>query len=160
MACCKNQGPLDDWQVVAPQTIRTKIFQACHHHKLAAHQGVVHTLGLIKRRFHWQNMHKDVEVWCQCCAVCGKCKAAVHRHGQLQQPTYSAFNERVSVDLMGPFKKTQNDNDYIVVVQDHFTKWVEDRAVCGTEALIIADAVVQEWILKHGASMTLHSDRG
>ncbi len=65
LRCCKNQGPLDDWQVVAPQMIRTKIFQACHHHKLAAHQGVVRTLGLIKRRFYSPNMHKDMEAWCQ-----------------------------------------------------------------------------------------------
>ncbi len=81
-------------------------------------------------------------------------------HGQLQQPTYGAFNERVSVDLMGPFNKTQNDNDYIVVMKDHFTKWVEGRAVCGKGALTVADAVVQEWFLEHGAPMTLHSDWG
>ncbi len=99
----KNQGIFDDWQIVAPQTIRTRILKACHHHKLAAHQGVVHTLLLIKRRFYWPNMQKDVEAWCQRCTVCGKCKAIVREHGQLQQPTYGTFNERVSVDLMGPF---------------------------------------------------------
>ncbi len=102
---CTNQGPPGDWQVVAPQTIRTKIFQACHHHKQAAHQGVVRTLTLIKRRFYCPNMHKDVEAWRQRCAVCGKCEAAVREHGQFQQPTYGAFNERVSIDLMGLFKE-------------------------------------------------------
>ncbi len=96
-------------------------------------------------------MQKDVESWCQHCAVCGKCKAAVQGHGQLQQPTYGAFNERVSVDLMGPFKQTPHGNEYIAVMQDHFTKWVEGRAIGGKEALTVADAVVQEWILKHGA---------
>ncbi len=146
----KNHGPLDDWQVVAPQTIRTRIFQASHHHKLAAHQGVVRILALIKRRFYWPNMHKDVEAWCQRCAVCGKNNAVVRGHGQLQRPTYGVFNERVSIDLMGPFKKTQNNNDYIVVMQDHSTNWVEGRAICGKEALTVADAVVQEWALKHG----------
>ncbi len=94
-------------------------------------------------------MQKDIESWCQRCSVCGKCKAAARGHIQLQHPTYGAFNERVSVDLMGSFKTTQNGNDYIVVMQDHFTKWVEDRAICGKEALTIADAVVQDWILKH-----------
>ncbi len=44
----KNQGSPDKRQVVAPQTIRSRIFQACHHHKLAAHQGVVRTQALIK----------------------------------------------------------------------------------------------------------------
>ena len=154
----KNQGIYDDWQIVEPQTIRTRIFQACHHHKLAAHQGVVHTLALIKRRFYWPNIQKDVEAWCQRCTVCNKCKAAVCGHGQLQQPTYGTFNERVSVDLMGPFKRTQDGNEYIVVMQDHFTKWVEGRAICGKEALTVADAIVQDLVLKHGAPISLHSD--
>ncbi len=156
----KNQGIFDDWQIVAPQTIRTHIFQACHHHKLAAHQSIVRTLSLIKRRFYWPNMQKDVEAWCQHYAVCGKCKAIVRGHGQLQQPMYRTFNERVSVDLMGPFKRTQDGNEYIVVMQDHFTKWVEGRAICGKEALTVADAIVQDWVLKHGTPISLHSDRG
>ncbi len=156
----KNQGIFDDWQIVAPQTIHTRIFQACHHHKLAAHQGVVHTLLLIKRWCYWPNMQKDVEAWCQRCAVCSKCKAIVRGHGQLQQPTYGTFNERVSVDLMVPLKRTQDGNEYIVVMQDHFTKWVEGRAICGKEALTVANAIVQDWVLKHGAPISLHSDRG
>ncbi len=41
LRCRKNQGFLNEWQVMAPQTIRTHMFQVCHHHKLAAHQGVV-----------------------------------------------------------------------------------------------------------------------
>ncbi len=52
----KNQGSLDKWQVMAPQTIRSRIFQVCHHHKLAAHQGVVRMQALIKRWFYWPRM--------------------------------------------------------------------------------------------------------
>ncbi len=36
-------------------------------------------------------------------------------------------------------------------MQDHFTKRVKGRAICGKEALTVADAIVQEWIMKHGA---------
>ena len=45
-------------------------------------------------------------------------------------------------------------------MQDHFTKWVKGRAICGKEALTIADAMVQDWILKHSTPVTPHSDRG
>ncbi len=45
-------------------------------------------------------------------------------------------------------------------MQDYFTKWVEGRAVCGKEALTVADAVVQEWVLKHGMPISLHSNHG
>ncbi len=56
----KNEGLSEECQIVAPQPIRTRIFQVCHHHKGAAHQGVVRTLALIKRRFYWPNMQKDI----------------------------------------------------------------------------------------------------
>ena len=39
------------WQVVAPKPLRSQIFKACHHHAMAAHQGLVRTAALIKRRF-------------------------------------------------------------------------------------------------------------
>ncbi len=141
LRCHKNQGANYGWLVV-PQSIHTRIFQACHHHKLSAHQGIVCTLALIKRRFYWPNIHPDVESWCRRCSVCGRCKAAMHGHEQLQQPTYGSFNEGVSMDLMGPFKQTQDGNDYIVVMQDHFTKCVEGLAICVKEALTVVDAIL------------------
>ncbi len=61
---------------------------------------------------------------------------------------------------MGPFKMTRDGNEYIVKMQHHFTKWVEGRAICGKEALTVADAIVQDWVFKHGAPILLHSDRG
>ncbi len=49
------------WQVVVRKPLRSQIFKACHHHAMAAHQGVVRTAALIKRRFYWPKMPKDVE---------------------------------------------------------------------------------------------------
>ena len=49
---------------------------------------------------------------------------------------------------MGPFKRTQDGNEYIAMMQGHFTKCVEGRVICGKEALTVANAIVQEWILK------------
>ncbi len=52
----KNQGPNNGLQIVAPQSMRTRIFQACHHHKLGAYQGIVQTLPLIKQQFYWPDI--------------------------------------------------------------------------------------------------------
>ncbi len=62
------------WQVMAPKPLRSQIFKACHHHAMAAQQGVVRTAALMKRRFYWPRMQKDVEVWCRRCTACGRCK--------------------------------------------------------------------------------------
>ncbi len=81
------------WQVVAPKPLRSQIFKACHHHAMAAHQGVVRTAALINRRFYWPRMQKDVEAWCKRCTTCGCCKAAVRGHGELEQPRHGACND-------------------------------------------------------------------
>ncbi len=127
---------------------------------MAAHEGVVRTAALIKRRFYWPKVQKDVEAWCKRCTTWGRCKAAMRGHGELQQPQHGAFNERVSVDLIKPLHRTDRGNEYIVVVQDHFTKWIEGAAVATKEAMLVADVIVHEWVYKHGTPLNLHSDRG
>ena len=105
-------------------------------------------------------MQKDVEAWCKRCTACGRCKTTVRGHSELQQPKHGAFNERVSVDLIGPLHRTERGNEYIVVMQDHFTKWIKGAAVPTKEATIVADVVVHEWVYKHGTPLNLHSDIG
>ncbi len=45
-------------QVVATKPLRYKIFKACHHHAMAAHQGIVRTAALIKRHLTDQECRK------------------------------------------------------------------------------------------------------
>ncbi len=105
-------------------------------------------------------MLKDGEAWCKRCTTCGRCKAAIRGHGELQQPQHGTFNERILVDLIGPLHRTDRGNEYIVVMQDHFTKWIEGAAVATKEAMLVADVIVNEWVYKHGTPLNLHSDRG
>lgn len=45
----------------------------------------------------------------------------------------------------------------MVIMKDHFTKWVKTRAICDKEVLTVAYAVTHDWILKNENS--LHNDR-
>ncbi len=123
------------WQVVASKPLRSQISKACHHHAMAA---------LIKRRFYCPRIQRDVEAWCKRCTACVRCKTTVWGQSELQQPKHGAFNERVSVDLVGPLHRTKRGNDYILVMQDHFTNWIEGAAVPTKEAMIVADVLVHE----------------
>ncbi len=137
--CHKNQGFLDAWQVVSTQKICTCFFQACDHHKLAAHYDEVHTKTVVPLAQHAERHRIIVLMLHPLWQI---------QHDQLWQATSEAF-KKISVDLMGPFNTTHYGDDYIIVRQSHFTKWVEGQAISGKEATTVADAVVQEWI-KHG----------
>ncbi len=66
----------------------------------------------------------------------------------------------MSADLIGSLHRTDHGNEYIVVIQDHFTKWIEAAAVATKEAMIVADVIVHKWVYKRGTPLNLHSDRG
>ncbi len=156
----KETAANPQWQVVATNPLRSQIFKACHHHAMAANQGVVKTAALIKRCFYWPKVQKDVEACCKRCTTCGCCKSAMRGHGKLQQPRHGVFNERVSVDFIEPLHRNDRGNKYIVVMQDHFAKWIEGAAVATKEAMPVADVIVHEWVYKHGPPLNLHSNRG
>ncbi len=66
----------------------------------------------------------------------------------------------MSVDLIGPLHQTECGNEYVVLMQDHFTKWIEGAVAPTKEAMIAADVIVHEWVHKHGTILNLHRDRG
>ncbi len=53
------------------------------------------------------------------------------------------------MDLIEPLHRTDRGNEYIVVMQDHFTKWIRGAAVATKEAMLVADVIVNEWVYKH-----------
>ena len=67
--------------------------------------------------------------------------------------------DRIDIDVLGPFPKSQRDNKYIVVVSDYFTKYPEAFAVPNQQATTIAKLLVGV-ICKHGCPSKILTDRG
>ena len=68
--------------------------------------------------------------------------------------------ERVSLDIMGPLPISDQDNKFILLICDYFTKWVEAVAIPNQEAKTIADAFVKEFVCRYGVPRRLFSDQG
>ncbi|KAK3088175.1 hypothetical protein FSP39_015678 [Pinctada imbricata] len=63
-------------------------------------------------------------------------------------------------DVHRPCPKTENGNEYIIVVSDYFTKWVEAYAVQDHTALTVADKLCTEFISRFGTPIQIHTDQG
>ena len=66
----------------------------------------------------------------------------------------------IATDLVGPFPESDNGNQYILVVADHFTHWVEAFPIPNQEASTVAVKLVDEIFLRFAVPEQLHSDQG
>ena len=64
------------------------------------------------------------------------------------------------MDIIGPFNKSSQGNQYILMVIDQFTKWVEAFAIPNQSAETIADVVLNEYFSRFGIPLNIHTDQG
>ena len=61
--------------------------------------------------------------------------------------------------LLGRSLSLGKENQHIIIMVDHFTKYVEAKAVKDTKAKTFADFFIQQGILRHGAIKKCITDR-
>ncbi|VDI48927.1 Hypothetical predicted protein [Mytilus galloprovincialis] len=147
--------------LVAPTEIRNQIMKEFHNSVISGHLGRDRTIRAIKNRFYWPGMTSDISSWVRECIVCAKAKPGpgVGRF-PLQQSLVGCPFDRIGVDIVGPCPITENENEYLIVVQDYFTKWTEAFAVKNHNALTVADKLVSEIFCRFGMPLQIHSDQG
>ena len=64
------------------------------------------------------------------------------------------------MDILGPLPMTARENQYILVMSDHFTKWVEAVSMTNQRAKTVAKAFVDEVVTRHGVPSKLLTDQG
>jgi len=50
----------------------------------------------------------------------------------------------MAVDLIGPLPESEKGNNYIIVVDDYFSRWMEAIPIPNQEACTVADRLVDE----------------
>ena len=95
------------------------------------------------------------------CGACATCKApAPHNYVPLQPITVGSPPQIVVVDILGPFPESSGGNKYILIVVDHFTKWIEAYAILNQEATTVAQKLLKEWFFRFSPPESLLSDQG
>jgi hypothetical protein len=106
-------------------------------------------------------MHKDINDWVNACEVCSKVKANQPKSNGLLIPIVtSAPFELIGIDILGPFKVSDEGYEYVLTCIDIYTNWVEAAAL----RTITADEVCQEFfkliISRHGCPTKVLTDQG
>ena len=158
-----NNDELLTWngKIVVPPTMRRRILQSCHDHRLSGHFAAERTWSRLSSNYFWPKAKDDVENWVHSCKTCNEFNTP--NQGYVRQPLTPIVTTRrfemVCYDLAGPFMpKTERGNTHALIIVDHFSKWPEIVALPCTKAPTIAQAIFDNWVCRYGVPERLHSD--
>ena len=131
------------------------------YHEQLGHFGILRTYDMVKQQCWWRGMKKDVADWCRQCQPCSRVKAAfTSRQPVLHPLPIMGLFYRWSVDLAGDLPLSRNNKRYVVVMIEHFSKWVEVVAIPQKTAYWTREAFLQCVLSRFGACAEVVTDQG
>ena len=144
---------------VAPRPMR-KYLRVMTHER-AGHFGTDKTLALLRERYWFSDMKKYVQQHIRVCIPCLYNKEVTGRQEGFcnsSLPPKRPF-EKIVIDHVGPFPKSQG-KEHIIVLVDSLTKYVVLEAVRSTSAKYVVDFLKEKVFLNYGVPQVIVSDRG
>ena len=147
---------------VVPPQHRRRALDGCHRD--AGHFGHKKTHSIAEDRFWWPTIKHDVEVLCQTCGRCEAFKGKSER-APLKPIVVSSPLELVHIDFTG-FETNTGDLKAnpqaaaVLVIQDHFTRFIRAFRVPDQQASTVARVLYDEFISIFGPPQRLLSDNG
>ena len=145
---------------VVPKSLVPEILLKFHSNPIVGgHFGIAKTLTKIKQKYFWTTLRKDCIHFCQACSICLKVKPTYTAHRAPLRPIISQeFNQRVQLDITGPFEISSKGNRYCLTIICCFTKFVKCIPVPNITAETVAIALIDHWISVFSVFQILQSD--
>ena len=128
-------------------------------HDCFGHQGRDRTTSLVKERFFWPGMTKDIEDWIANCGRCIRRKSPTKTRAPLVNISTTEPLELVCIDYM-KLERCKGGYESVLVITDHFTKYSIAVPTRNETARTTAEALFRNYIIHYGIPQKLHSDQG
>jgi hypothetical protein len=148
------------YQLLVPKVLRQEVIVKCHDHIFGAHMGISKTTEKLKSQFHWMGMITHVRSHIQKCPVCNRFKKSKRPKASLQNYTVGHPMDRIALNIIGPLPRSKRNNQYILVIGDHFSRWMEAYPLPNQMAGKVAEKLVNEFIARLGVPLEVHTDQG
>jgi hypothetical protein len=148
-------------QVIVQKCLRRDTLSEMHDSILAGHLGSKKTKHRIQSNFYWYGLKGDVNLFVKTYDACKSDKSMQKPpRGQMGHLQSGAPWDTLAIDYLGPLPVTENGNKYIMVLTDHFTKYVEVLAVPNQLAEDCALKIANEFVSRWGMPLKIHTDQG
>lgn len=147
--------------LVVPQGLQRTVLHGCHDLKSSGHLGQQKTLERLKQNYMWYNMSRDCIDYVTSCRTCNQNKKPnVMPKASLGQFHAGFPLERVHFHILGPFHTSEDGNNYVLMMIDQFSKWIEMAALPDQCALSVAQKSLVHFVVTFGCPLEVHTDQG
>ena len=157
----KQDGTAEYFQLVVPQSLKEDILFQMHNSVISGHLGCKKTKARVLQKFYWFGLREDIALYIRKCDICAADKKPMKTpHAPMGSLKAGAPGACVATDYLGPLPVTDRGNRYILLLTDHFTKYVEILAVPNMTAEVCAARILNEYVSRWGCPLSIHSDQG
>ena len=117
---------IDNWnyrKLITDENEKFKLILVAHN---IGNEGYYKTYQRLNKNFYWNNMIKDIR---RIVSYCKKCQLNLPKPYPELTENHPTKVEgpfvHLRLNIIGPLSKMRNNNQYIIVTIDYFTKWVE-----------------------------------
>jgi len=115
---------------VLPKELRSEALREAHDAPQAGHLGIEKTYQRLTVSYFWPNIFREVTRYIRSCDKCQRTKVEQGSPvGLMGRRVVEGPWTAVAADIVGPLPRSKAGLQYLLVIQDLFTKWIECRAL-------------------------------
>jgi hypothetical protein len=116
---------------------------------------------LLQIHYWWRGMQQQVQAMVARCVVCDRVRASFNTPmPQLQPLPIMGLGYRWSLDFVGPLPVTPRHNKYVLVMIEHFSKWIELVALPDKFSEGAAYSFLDRVLSRFGVPVEVLTDQG
>lgn len=129
-------------EVVIEADRKRQIFLECHFNDIGHHLGQKKTVHRIQSKYYWLGIVKDVVDWIKVCETCQHTERNKNLARTIRPIKVEGPWEILAIEIIGPFPGTvHRGNTHIVIITDHYSKWVEAFPIQKKDGLCVARCI-------------------
>ena len=143
-------------RIIVPKALQEKLIQEYHGQH---HPGAENTCLLIKTRFYWRGMEKQIDRFVASCRTCIQSKVSRGQHTEAVIPKKVQPCEKLGIDIASMPTSTRGKVCILQMI-DAATKFVATAALSDQQAKTIKDCLWPKWFSYFGIPSIILSDQG
>ena len=148
-------------QIILPKCLKNMVLESLHDNEWAGHFGIKRTTARVKMRYYWPGYQQDIEEWCKTCIICQQRKNPTSKNTAPMTSIHSGQGpfEQIGLDIL-KLPRTERGYEYLLVLEDYFSKWIEAFPMKRTAAPGVAQCMLNGWVSRFGCPYSILSDQG